>query len=166
MRWQRLWCVASALLAPAWAVLEDEAFHIDYHQALLGRPQSHTTFFHKPSTVSNASLLYTLSDKAVVGAVNPRDGSLLWRQSLTPTPADNATSAFLVGNHGGGQVISAYERTISAWGGQDGRLVWTYELPAPLAVLGLQAVPPWAPMVLWVMSCCCRLPPTAVYQAS
>ncbi|KAJ6132030.1 ER membrane protein complex subunit 1 [Penicillium samsonianum] len=61
----------TACLSPATAIYSDEVNHIDFHHALLGAPSPDSTFFLKPSTSSNASLLYTLSDKLLVGAVNP-----------------------------------------------------------------------------------------------
>ena len=68
-------CVSSSL-----AIFVDEVNDIDFHHALLGVPSPQSTFFHRPSSSSNASLLYTLSDRLVLGAVNPKDGSLVWRQ--------------------------------------------------------------------------------------
>jgi ER membrane protein complex subunit 1 len=125
------------------AIFADDAYTIDYHEVLLGQPQSHTTFFHKPQSSSNASLLYTVSDKAVLGAVNPKDGSVLWRQALSPAgPISNATSkSFLVAGLGDGQVTSGYGSNIRTWDALDGKLVWEYSLPGGHIVHGLQAAP-------------------------
>jgi ER membrane protein complex subunit 1 len=71
--------VLAALLAPARAIFEDDAYHIDFHHALIGLPKRDTTF-QKPYAASKASLLYAVSEDGVVGAVNPRDGQLVWRQ--------------------------------------------------------------------------------------
>ncbi|KAJ4298741.1 hypothetical protein N0V88_003773 [Collariella sp. IMI 366227] len=71
------------------AVFRDEVNHLDYHHLLLGLPQPETTFFHRPRRDDRASLLYTLSDVGVVGAVNPSSGEVLWRQSLNS--ASNAS---------------------------------------------------------------------------
>lgn len=123
------------------AVFLDEASHIDYHQALLGIPQSQNTFFHRPQISSTASLLYTISDKAVLGAVNPKDGSLLWRHSLAGKPVSNGTTARLVAVEGDDKIISAFGQYITAWDALDGKLVWTESISSTSHVLGLGAVP-------------------------
>ncbi|RMZ79010.1 hypothetical protein DV737_g3647, partial [Chaetothyriales sp. CBS 132003] len=123
------------------AIFSDDAFHLDSHQALLGIPQPHTTFFHKPQSSSNASLLYTLSDKAFLGAINPKNGSLLWRQALAETEVTAAANAFLVAGDKDGQVISGFGHDISSWDAMDGRLRWQYLLPEESKVLGLRTVP-------------------------
>ncbi|KAG7291856.1 hypothetical protein NEMBOFW57_001877 [Staphylotrichum longicolle] len=64
----------AALTPTAHAVFRDEVGHIDYHHLLLGLPQRETTFLHRPRRADRASLLYTLSDVGVVGAVNPAAG--------------------------------------------------------------------------------------------
>ncbi|RMZ90215.1 hypothetical protein DV736_g2541, partial [Chaetothyriales sp. CBS 134916] len=130
-----------ALVQFSQAIFSDDAFHLDSHQALLGIPQPHTTFFHKPQSSSNASLLYTLSDKAFLGAINPKDGSLLWRHALTETELASAANSFLVAGDRDSQVISGFGRTISSWDAMDGRLRWQYLLPEKSKVLGLRTVP-------------------------
>ncbi|KLU82956.1 hypothetical protein MAPG_02023 [Magnaporthiopsis poae ATCC 64411] len=65
---------------PALAVFRDEVGDVDFHHALVGLPQQHTTFFHRPRRDDKASLLYTLSDLGILGAVNPSTGAVLWRQ--------------------------------------------------------------------------------------
>lgn len=134
------------------SILADEAYHVDYHQALLGIPQPETTFFHRPSAASNASLLYTISEKAVLGAVNPKDGSLVWRQLLagplqkpplviedvTKLPEKEQLKAFresgpakagLLVKDGSGSVISYYGSTVSAWDARSGKLIWQSFMP-------------------------------------
>ena len=137
------WHVLLFFLPLTFAIFADDAYTIDYHEALLGQPQSHTTFFHKPLSSSNASLLYTISDKAVVGAVNPKDGAVLWRHALSPTgPVLNATSkSFLVAGEGDGQVTSAYGNSIRSWDALDGKLIWEHKLGRDQVVHSLQAVP-------------------------
>ena len=117
-----------ALLSQAClAIFADEAYRTDYHHALLGHPQAHTTFFHRPSVTSKASLLYTLSEKGVVAAINPKDGAIVWRQwlgeALTTTGAElrhqHLTSAE-------DTVISAVKGAIQAWEASQGRLVWQW----------------------------------------
>lgn len=141
MRWHGLLIPLISLLLPVSAIYADDAFHIDFHHALLGSPQAHATFFHKPYSSSNASLLYTLSDKGVLGAVNPKDGSLLWRQSVAGQPTRNASNSYLVPGEKEGQLISGYDRTVACWDALDGRLVWDYTLAEGTAISGLQAIP-------------------------
>ena len=71
-----------SLLPSALAVFEDEAYSVDYHHELLGLPQPHTTFFHRPRKDDKATLIYTLSDLGVLGAVHPGTGKVVWRQLL------------------------------------------------------------------------------------
>lgn len=137
------WHVPLFFVPLASAIFADDAYTIDYHEALLGQPQSHATLFHRPQSSSNASLLYTISDKAVLGAVNPKDGSILWRQVLAPTgPVSNTTSpSFLVAGEGDGQMTSAYGNSVRTWDGLNGKLIWEHNLGEDQIVLGLQAVP-------------------------
>jgi outer membrane protein assembly factor BamB len=123
------------------AIFADDAYHIDYHQALLGVPQPENTFFLRPQASSSASLLYTISHKAVLGAVNPKDGSLVWRHALAGEPVANGTSARLVAAEGDGKVISSYGPYISAWNALDGKLVWSEALASTAHFLGLEIVP-------------------------
>jgi outer membrane protein assembly factor BamB len=106
------------------AIYQDEAYKIDYQHALLGTPKRENTFFHRPSATSKASLLYTLSEKNVLGAVNPKDGAIVWRQLLAdPT----GTSKGLL-KAGGNQstVVTAVGNEVRAWDAADGRLVWSW----------------------------------------
>jgi len=109
------------------AVYADEAYQVDYHHALLGPPQAHTTFFHRPSANSKASLLYTLSESLILGAANPKDGAVLWRQRLAD-PARNSTSAGLLkAGAGANTIVSAVDRVVQAWDAVDGRLAWIWQ---------------------------------------
>lgn len=141
MRWYGVLAVLVSLLLPANAIFADDAFHIDYHHALLGSPQAHATLFHKPQTSTNASLLYTISDKGLLAAINPKDGSLLWRQSLAGRLVNNASRSFLVTGERDGQIVSGYDRTVACWDALSGRLVWDYTVPEGTAIHGLQAIP-------------------------
>ncbi|KAF4780072.1 hypothetical protein HER10_EVM0009102 [Colletotrichum scovillei] len=103
MRLTTLLLAATSLVG---AVFVDEVGDIDYHHEL--RPQ--------------ASLLYTLSDVGVLGAVNPSNGAVVWRQFLT----GNITN-------GGGHlraaededwVVSAYGSSVHAWNALSGRNAW------------------------------------------
>ncbi|KAL2269075.1 hypothetical protein VTJ83DRAFT_3921 [Remersonia thermophila] len=118
------------LPSPAAAVFRDEVGHIDYHHRLLGLPQRETTFFHRPRRDDRASLLYTLTDAAVVGAVNPGTGEVVWRQPLTAfSSSGNASAAgagdgaggFLRAAEGEGWVVSAYGDAVHAWDAISGR---------------------------------------------
>ena len=134
-----LLCVIACIAASVHAIYEDEAFHIDYHQALLGLPLAHSTFFHRPQSSSNASLLYTASDNAVIGAVNPRDGSIVWRHPLNVQPVPSTSQAFLTAGSDG-IVVSGFANTISAWDALSGRSVGSYTLGLDDRVISLQKI--------------------------
>lgn len=125
-----LLAAACLLLRPTLAVLADDAWNVDYHLALLGAPQEHTTSFHQPFAGSKASLLYTLSEQAVLGAVNPKDGSVVWRQQLLKHA--NTTQSFLRAGHGQDTVVSGIDGQVAAWSASDGRQVWAHDLQGAL----------------------------------
>ncbi|KAJ5134563.1 hypothetical protein N7526_005928 [Penicillium atrosanguineum] len=128
MRLQAALFVA-ACVSPAAAIYTDEVNHIDFHHALLGAPSPDSTFFLRPSTSSNASLLYTISKKSILGAVNPRDGSLVWRQDLSRSASELTGGAgILRGLDGNNAVVGAAGDYISSWSAQDGKLVWENKL--------------------------------------
>ncbi|KAI1140685.1 DUF1620-domain-containing protein [Hypoxylon sp. FL0543] len=119
--------VLLALPAAVRAVFKDEVDHIDYHHELLGVPQRETTFFHRPRPQEKASLLYTLSDLGVLGAVNPGNGGVVWRQLLSPN---------ITGGDGGGHLRAGEDETwlasalgsaVHAWDAISGRNVWTLD---------------------------------------
>lgn len=88
-------------------------------------PSPDSTFFLKPSAASNASLLYTLSDKLLVGAVNPRDGALVWRQNLSRSAHPPTGGAGLLrGLDGNDALVGAAGNYISSWSAQDGKVGW------------------------------------------
>jgi len=113
------------------AVFLDEAYHVDYHFALLGQPQDDTTFFHQPNPASKASLIYTLSERGVLGAVNPRDGSLVWRQVLAQD-VGRANASFLRAGEDQDAVVGGVGNRVAAWSAGEGRLVWDHHAPGPL----------------------------------
>lgn len=123
-----MWLQAAFLFAacvlPAAAIYPDEVNHIDFHHALLGAPSPDSTFFLKPSSASNASLLYTISEKSILGAVNPRDGALVWRQNISRSASVAGAAGLLRGLDGNDAVVGAAGDYISSWGAQDGKLVW------------------------------------------
>jgi ER membrane protein complex subunit 1 len=141
MRIASLLWAASLLLKTSSAIFADDAFHVDYHHALLGVPLSHATFFHKPQSSSNASLIYALSDKGYLGAINPKDGSNLWRHDLSVAGQPSKVDGFLAAGHRDGQVTSGRGNVVSCWDAMDGKLRWDYKLPSDSVVAGVQTVP-------------------------
>ena len=128
----RLWVpvslpsVALIFVSVGHAIFADEAYQTDYHIPLLGLPQPHTTFFHRPSPASKASLLYTLSNRLVLGAVNPKDGAVIWRQQLADQAENDTASGLLKAPEGGNTLVSALNGKIQTWDAADGRLVWEW----------------------------------------
>lgn len=115
----------AACLSPAAAIYPDEVNHVDFHHALLGTPSPDSTFFLKPSPSSNATLLYTLSDKLLLGAVNPRDGALVWRQNVSRSAKAPANAVGLLrGLDGNDALVGAAGSYISSWSAQDGKVGW------------------------------------------
>lgn len=112
-------------ILPAAAVYQDEVGHIDYHYALLGVPQRETTFFHRPRKDDRASLLYTLSDEGVLGAVNPGTGAVVWRQLLRSNNSleeeGQGQQGFARAGEGENWVVTGYGNTVSAWDAVGGR---------------------------------------------
>ena len=111
----------AACLGPAAAIFEDDAYHIDFHYALLGLPKHEATFFQKPYAGSKASLLYSISQNQTIGAINPKDGALVWRQHFSAEPY---SQGHLRSGSEQDTVISAVGDRITAWSASDGRLVW------------------------------------------
>ncbi|KAK3371965.1 hypothetical protein B0H63DRAFT_284382 [Podospora didyma] len=113
-----------ALPSAVRAVFQDEVGHIDYHYELLGVPQQETTFFHRPRRDEKASLLYTLSDVGVLGAVNPKTGVVLWRQLLNGSITEGG--GFARAGEGENWVASALGKSVHAWDAVNGRnKFWT-----------------------------------------
>ncbi|KAK5136662.1 hypothetical protein LTR08_002315 [Meristemomyces frigidus] len=126
------WIAATFFLArSALAVFADEAWNVDYHYALLGLPKQSTSFFHQPNPSSRASLIYTLSEEGVLGAVNPRDGSVVWRQLLL-SEALAYNVSFLRAGEGQDTVISGIGSQVAAWSAADGRQAWILDTAGPL----------------------------------
>ncbi|KAH8699459.1 hypothetical protein GQ44DRAFT_832116 [Phaeosphaeriaceae sp. PMI808] len=111
-----------ACVAPATAIFEDDAYDIDFHYALLGLPKPAATFFQKPYAGSKASLLYSISHNHTIGAINPKDGALVWRQHLLPDHTQG--QGHLRSGNEQDTVIGAVGDRITAWSASDGRLVW------------------------------------------
>ncbi|TGJ83986.1 hypothetical protein E0Z10_g4751 [Xylaria hypoxylon] len=115
--------VLLALPASVRAVFQDEVGHIDYHHELLGVPQRETTFFHRPRAEEKASLLYTLSDLGVLGAVNPSNGAVVWRQLLAGNVTDGG--GFLRAAEDQTWLVGAYGSSVSSWDALTGRSAWS-----------------------------------------
>jgi len=140
MRW--VYAITTYLSSTALAVYVDEAGQIDYHHALLGLPSLKTTFFHQPSASSKASLIYTFTESGVVGAVNPKDGSVVWRQQIGQR--DDATTEsrqILRAGENQDTVVCAASQTISAWSSTDGRSVWQRVIDGPVVDLEVLEMP-------------------------
>ena len=116
-------CLTLSILPSTLAVYADEAYNIDYHHELLGIPLSHTTFFHRPRKDEKATLLYTLSDLGVLGAVNPGTGKVVWRQLLTGNNG-STEDGFLRPVEGESTVVSAVGSRVDAWDAMSGRERW------------------------------------------
>jgi hypothetical protein len=129
-----LTCTLTYFPQPVGAVFRDEVGHIDYHHALLGLPQRETTFFHRPRRDDRASLLYTLSDLGILGAVHPGSGEIVWRQDLRSGgddiyddddenvgDGDGFGLGFTRAGEGEGWIVSALGRAVHAWDAVSGR---------------------------------------------
>ncbi|KAI9756278.1 MAG: hypothetical protein M1815_003862 [Lichina confinis] len=123
MRVTRVLTLLGLLAQLGRAVFVDEAFQTDYHYALVGIPREHATFFHQPHPSSNTSLLYTLTEKSVVGAINPKNGSIIWRHHLDA--GANPSLGFLRAGEKQNSLISAVDAEVTAWDPWSGRAVWS-----------------------------------------
>ncbi|KAL7620955.1 hypothetical protein AAE478_008266 [Parahypoxylon ruwenzoriense] len=117
--------VLLALPASVRAVFKDEVGHIDYHHELLGVPQRETTFFHRPRPQEKASLLYTLSDLGVLGAINPGNGAIVWRKLLNENTTDGG--GHLRAAEDETWLTSALDSSVHVWDAISGRNVWSLE---------------------------------------
>ena len=108
------------------AIFQDEAYHVDFQHALLGAPVPTGTFFYQPTLSSKATLLYTISEQGTLGAINPKDGSLVWRQKQITGGSCGQATGHLGGANGTNSVISAYGDSVSAWEAASGRMLWTF----------------------------------------
>ncbi|KAH7316786.1 hypothetical protein B0I35DRAFT_263512 [Stachybotrys elegans] len=104
------------------AVFRDEVGYTDFHHTLVGVPQVQTTFFHRPRREDKASLLYTLSDLGVIGAVNPTSGAIVWRQQVADTITNGG--GFLRAPEYENWVAAAYGQRVQAWNAMNGRNLW------------------------------------------
>lgn len=104
-------------VASVLGIFKDDAYHTDWHIPLIGPSLPTSTFFHQPNPDSKASLIYSLTDRSILAAINPKDGELVWRQQLKQ-------SAVNVARAGNGVVVSATGTSVSSFHAGNGRLVW------------------------------------------
>lgn len=109
------------------AIYTDEAFKSDFHHALLGQPLPSTTF-HAPHAASKATLIYTITDRGVVAAVNPKDGAVVWRHILRDIPFTASPLLRIVDNQS--VVITGLTDHLQAWNIADGKAVWSSQFPS------------------------------------
>lgn len=117
----RVSTIALAALLPAsvLAVFQDEAFVNDWHIALLGPSLPASSFFHRPVLDAKASLIYTLSERNILAAVHPKDGSVVWRHQL-----DTSCSLVGVARAADGMVVAGACGEVKAFDAVAGKLVW------------------------------------------
>jgi hypothetical protein len=139
MHW--VYVVTACLASTAVAVFRDEAYQIDYHHALLGLPLQETTFLHQPYAESKASLIYTFTEEGVIGAVNPSNGEIVWRQKPDESYAAPDLRRVLKAGKGEDTVVSAAGRDVSAWSSTDGRVVWKQEFDGRVVDLEVLEMP-------------------------
>ena len=63
----------------------------------------------------------------MLGAVNPKDGTIVWRQRLVDASGNVTARGFLSAGEGEDTVISAVGEDVQAWDAADGRLVWAWK---------------------------------------
>jgi len=126
-----------ALVPSTLAVFADEAYTVDTQLALLGLPQAENTFFAQPYPGSKASLIYTLSEKCVLGAVNPKDGSIVWRQQLKSHSQCTAGGILRAGENQD-TLVQAIDGKLQAWSAADGRFAWERDFGPSNAISDVQ----------------------------
>ncbi|KAF8252728.1 DUF1620-domain-containing protein [Wilcoxina mikolae CBS 423.85] len=103
------------------AVFKDDAYDTDWHIPLIGPSLPPSTFFHRPNVETRASLIYTLTSRSILAAVNPKDGELVWRQQLPEADGNG------IARPGNGVIISAAGTSITSFDAGSGKLVWENE---------------------------------------
>ena len=63
----------------------------------------------------------------MLGAINPKDGAVIWRQWLADPAQNHTTPGLLRAGEGGDTLISAVDGKVQAWDATDGRLVWEWD---------------------------------------
>lgn len=113
--------LCAAIVRPSLAIYADEANHIDFYHSFVGFPRPGRTFFHKPYAGSKGQLIYTLSEKNVLAAVNPKDGAVIWRQILSSNTT--AVPGLLTAALDHSILASAVQGTVNTWRAFDGKAV-------------------------------------------
>lgn len=113
------------------AVFKDDAYHTDWHVALIGPSLDTSTFWSQPALDSRASLIYTLTSRAILAAINPKDGELVWRQQLASAESNGVARA------GAAVVVAAVGSGVSSFDAANGRLVWDNEFSDKVLDLGV-----------------------------
>lgn len=62
----------------------------------------------------------------MLGAINPKDGAVIWRQRLADSAQNYTAPGLLKAEEGGDTLISAVDGKVQAWDAVDGRLVWEW----------------------------------------
>ncbi|CAK7228254.1 hypothetical protein SBRCBS47491_006844 [Sporothrix bragantina] len=140
---------AAAPAAVNAVVYKDQVGDIDFHHQLVGLPQRDATFFHRPRREDKASLLYTLSDVGVLGAVNPSTGALVWRHLLADDNTDNdykEHDTFGTGHvqavEGEGWLAAGLGHSVHAWNAVSGRSVWWADFAGDVADIAVSSDKP------------------------
>ncbi|KAF3919689.1 hypothetical protein ABW20_dc0106054 [Dactylellina cionopaga] len=122
--------VGSLLSSSCQAVFQDEAFHTDFQVQLFGTPlDPSSTFFHQAAAGTAGSLLYTLSNRLIIGAINPKDGSQVWRQQLgegSVSETEALSKLAWLRKSKDGRVVSVLDKVIALWDAAAGRAIWEY----------------------------------------
>ena len=63
----------------------------------------------------------------MLGAVNPKDGAVIWRQRLADPAQNYSTPGLLRAGEGDDTLVSAVDGKVQAWDATDGRLVWEWD---------------------------------------
>lgn len=63
----------------------------------------------------------------MLGAINPKDGAVIWRQRLADSAHNYTTPGLLTAGEGGDTLVSAVDGKVQAWDATDGRLVWEWD---------------------------------------
>jgi outer membrane protein assembly factor BamB len=113
------------------AIFKDDAYHTDWHIPLIGPSIAASTFFHRPNADSRASLIYTLTTRSIVAAINPKDGELVWRQQLAESDGNG------IARGGNGIIVSATGNGVASFDAGNGRLVWENQFSSKILDLGV-----------------------------
>ena len=117
------------------AIFKDDAYHTDWHVPLIGSALPASTFFHCRSVETRASLVYTLTRRSILAAINPKDGELVWRQQLSESQPARSGLA----RPGNGVIVSAVASRVASFSAGNGRLVWENRFAQDMVDLAVTA---------------------------